>query len=163
MTSVALVAVLVSAALHASWNAMLKSTADPSASAALFVAGAAGLSGVLALALGGTLPAASWPGVIGSGLVEAVYFVTLSQALMRLPLGTAYGIARGGGQVVTWPVSALLFHEVIDARAATGAVLPQCCFITFSSLLVSRIIGALPFPPAFERAHASRTSPSTPV
>ena len=79
---------------------MLKSTADPAASAALFVAGAASLSGVLAVGLGGTLPAASWPGVVGSGLVEAVYFVTLSQALQRLPLGTAYGIARGGGQVV---------------------------------------------------------------
>ncbi len=123
MTAVALVAVLVSAALHASWNAMLKSTADPSAAAALFVAGAAMLSGVLALALGGTLPPPSWPGVVGSGLIEAVYFVTLSQALQRLPLGTAYGLARGGGQVVTWPVSALVFHEVIDARSATGAVL----------------------------------------
>lgn len=123
MTPVALAAVLISAAFHATWNAMLKSTADPSASAALFVGGAALLSGALAVALGGTLPPASWPGVIGSGLVEAVYFVTLSQALQRLPLGTAYGIARGGGQIVTWPVSALVFHEVVDARSATGAVL----------------------------------------
>ena len=61
--------------------------------------------------------------MVGSAAVEAVYFVTLAGAMARLPLGTAYGVARGGGQLVTWPISFLLMHETVTPLAALGAAL----------------------------------------
>lgn len=115
---------LASAATHATWNAGLKRSPDPAASAAWIVAGAASLSGLLAVGMGAAwLPVAAWPWVVGSAAVEAVYFVTLSGAMARLPLGTAYGVARGGGQLVTWPISVLLMHEAVTPVAAAGAAL----------------------------------------
>lgn len=124
MTPVALALVLVSAATHAAWNAGLKRASDPAASAVWIVAGAASLSAVLAVATRtATLPSASWGWVVASGLVEAAYFVTLAGALARLPLGTAYGVARGGGQLVTWPIAVLALGEPLTATSAAGASL----------------------------------------
>jgi drug/metabolite transporter (DMT)-like permease len=118
----ALALVLLSAAAHAVWNGMLKRSADPAAAAVGIVAGAAGLSLALAAATGqASLPRAAWLPTLVAGGVEAAYFALLSGALLRLPLGTAYGLSRGGGLLLTWPVSLLLLGERIDAVGALGA------------------------------------------
>lgn len=120
MTALAVGLVLASAVVHAAWNAALKGHPDPEA-AALAVVGGAALASAL-LALREPLPpagAAAW--ILASGAVEAVYFVTLGRALAALPLGTAYGVSRGGGQLVTWPVSALLLGEPAGPLALAGA------------------------------------------
>lgn len=140
MSPLALALVLVSAATHATWNAGLKRSPDPAASAAWIVAGASSLSAVLAVVTGtATLPPASWPWLLASAAVEAMYFVTLSGAMARLPLGTAYGVARGGGQLVTWPISVLLMHEAVTAPALVGAVL-----VTLGLLASARPDGVTP-------------------
>lgn len=113
MEPVALGLVLASAAVHAAWNAVLKREADPEAAGAWIVGGAAAISAALSLASAEGLPtAASLPWVAASAGVEAAYFVTLTRALTALPLGTAYGVSRGGGQLVTWPVSMVWQGEV---------------------------------------------------
>ena len=120
----ALPLVLASAATHAIWNARLKRCEDHAASAALIVGGAALVSAALALLLGESAPAApAWPWVAGAGLVEALYFVLLAAALARLPLGTAYGVSRGAGLLLTWPVSVLLLGETPTTLDLAGAVL----------------------------------------
>ena len=115
--------VLISALLHAAWNAGVKRTGDPEAAALGVVAGAAAISGAAAAVEGAWLPLAAAPWTVASGIVEAVYFVALSRALARLPLGTAYGLSRGGGQLVTWPVSIAAFAEPVTAWTAGGALL----------------------------------------
>lgn len=116
--------VLGSAAVHAGWNAVLKRQPDPEAASLVIVAGAASISAALALGLGESAPPpASWPWIGGSALVEAAYFVTLTRALAALPLGTAYGVSRGGGQLVTWPVSAAWQGERAGAVTLFGAAL----------------------------------------
>lgn len=123
MSSLAIALVLLSAVLHATWNAMLKRAPDPRVSAVVIVVGAASLSALLALALGESWPAAgAWPWIVASSLIEAGYFVTLTLALERLPLGTAYGLSRGGGQLIVWPVSILVLHEAAEPLALIGAV-----------------------------------------
>lgn len=120
----ALVLVLLSAASHAVWNAMLKRSADPAAAAVGIVAGAAGISLLVALATGQLhLPRASWLSTGLAGLIEAAYFVLLAGSLQRLPLGTAYGVSRGGGLLVTWPLSIAFTGEPFTAVGALGAAL----------------------------------------
>lgn len=123
MSAAALVAVLLSAVLHASWNALLKRAADAPATAAWFVGGAAMISGVGGLLRADGIPHAAWTATLGSGLVEAAYFVTLGAALTRLPLGTAYAVARGGGQLLTWPIAVWWLAEQPTSPAIVGALL----------------------------------------
>lgn len=140
MPALAIAYVLVSAFTHAAWNAGLKRAADPAAAAVWIVAGAAAVSGALAVAGGAwVLPAPSWGWVLASAAVEAVYFVTLAGALARLPLGTAYGVARGGGQLVTWPISMVLLREAASASALLGAGL-----VTVGLLASARPHGVTP-------------------
>lgn len=121
MTPTAAALVLASAAAHAVWNALVKRRTDPEAAAVLVVLGAAGCAALLGVARGEWIPGRSIGWVLASGLVEGVYFVTLGRALARLPLGTAYGLSRGGGQLVTWPVSVVWMGEGATATAAAGA------------------------------------------
>lgn len=122
MTPLVLLAILASAALHAAWNGLLKGSRDPEAAGALLVLGAAVLSLLAGAALGQlTVPAAAWPLVASTGLIESLYFVTLGRALRLLPLGSAYGISRGVGLLALWPASVLWFGEGIDLRSAAGA------------------------------------------
>jgi drug/metabolite transporter (DMT)-like permease len=124
MAVAVLSAVLVSAFLHATWNAMLKRQPDPStASAGVFVVcGAA--SAIVALAagsgFGGGTPVV-WSAL--SGLFEAGYIIALGAALGRAPLGPVYTISRGGALVGVWPLSVVLLGEPITVAAAAGAAL----------------------------------------
>ncbi len=112
MPLTAAVLVLLSAALHACWNAGVKAHPDPEAATVGLVAGAAGFSTLAAIAAQNPWPpAGAWPWIVVCGVVEALYFATLTRALARLPLGAAYAVSRGGGQLVTWPISVLWFGE----------------------------------------------------
>jgi drug/metabolite transporter (DMT)-like permease len=120
----ALALILASAATHATWNALLKRSRDTAAAAAVLVALAASLSAAIAVATGTAhLPRLAIPWAFASAAVEAVYFATLAAAMARLPLGTAYGVARGGGQLLTWPLSILLLGEAVSLTSVIGAAL----------------------------------------
>ena len=122
MPPLALAFVLASAVVHAGWNAILKRQPDPEAAAAVLVLGAALISAVLGAACGQLVPPlVSLPWIFASSFIEAAYFVALSRALARLPLGTAYGLSRGGGQLVTWPIAVLALGEHATGLTVLGA------------------------------------------
>ncbi len=116
---------VVSALLHAAWNALLKRERSPQAASLGVLAAAVAFSAVAVAAWpGATLPrgaALGW--AIGAGGFEAVYFVTLGEALARASYGAVYAIARGGALLVVWPAAALLLGEPVTARSAAGAAL----------------------------------------
>lgn len=121
MPTLALLLVLASAVVHAGWNAVLKRQPDPEAAAVLLVGLAAAMSAALGAVTGELLPPrGAWGWIAASGAIEAAYFVALARALARLPLGTAYGLSRGGGQLVTWPV-ALATGEPASPVTLVGA------------------------------------------
>lgn len=114
--------VLVSALLHAVWNAMVKARPDPGAAGAWLVAGAALISLAIAVVRGELgLPAASLPWVGAAGLIEGLYFSSLLVALARLPLQQAYGVSRGLGVLLAWPLAMLWQNEAVTAAALAGA------------------------------------------
>jgi len=116
---------LLSALLHASWNAALKRERSPQLAVLGVVA--AGLLFAVAGAL--LLPGAGFPDrrglawTVAAGLFEGLYFLTLAGALSRASYGAVYAIARGGAMALVWPAAALLLGQPVTARGAGGAAL----------------------------------------
>ncbi|MEO8844293.1 MAG: DMT family transporter [Kofleriaceae bacterium] len=119
--------VLISAFLHAAWNAMLKREADKDRTliAAVSVGGllAITVATVRALASGvapfATPAALVW--ALVAGAFEQLYFLGLARALDRGPLGPVYTISRGGAVVVVYPLSVLLFGELVTTSSLVGS------------------------------------------
>ncbi|WP_163866481.1 MULTISPECIES: EamA family transporter [Myxococcus] len=124
MQTAALGLVLVSAFLHASWNAMLKRHPNPEAGVVGVIMVAVVGGGLWALGMRGeAFPSTRglvW--ALGAGACESVYLAALSRALNRAPLGLAYTVSRGGAMLLVWPVSVLALGESVSAWTVTGAV-----------------------------------------
>ncbi len=124
MTSYALV--LVSAFLHAAWNALVKRSPDPGAAIHAVVAAAGVLAAAVAvveLSLGGTITARA--ALLGglAGALEAGYFEALGRALTAGPLGPVYTISRGSAAILVWPISIVALGERLTVAAAAGSAI----------------------------------------
>jgi drug/metabolite transporter (DMT)-like permease len=112
MTTLIALAVLLSALLHASWNALVKGGDDGWLTGTLisFFAAAAGAVAVIALSL---WPAPHhWPWLIGSGALHAGYFILLMCAYTYGDLGKVYAIARGTAPLVIVALAGPLVGDV---------------------------------------------------
>lgn len=98
MPTAALVAVLVAALLHASWNLLVKASGDRlvTASAQLVLAG---LVSVPIVAWRGFPTEAIWF-LLASSVVQVVYLYSLATAYNRADLSFAYPIARGSAPII---------------------------------------------------------------
>lgn len=120
--------VLLSAFLHAAWNALLRLEPEKDRAlavavtvATLFAAAVAGVRWAL-----GSVPFASLTGIgftLLAGVMEAIYFVTLARAMDLGKLGLVYTVSRGGAVLVVWPVSIALFAEAATLPAMVGSAL----------------------------------------
>lgn len=118
--------VLLSAFLHALWNALLRLERDKDRAlmaavvvATLFAVVVAGVRWGL-----GEAPFASLAGVgftVLAGVMEASYFATLAKAMALGRLGVVYTISRGGAVLAVWPLSIALFGEVATLPALVGS------------------------------------------
>jgi drug/metabolite transporter (DMT)-like permease len=115
--------VLISAFLHAAWNAMLKREVDKDRTLIAAVCFAAALATVVAVVRGGvafpTLPSFAW--ALVAGAFEQTYLFGLARALERGPLGPVYTISRGGAVIVVYPLSILLFGEGVTLFSIAGS------------------------------------------
>lgn len=122
------VLVVVSAFLHAVWNAVIKREKDPRSAGVAVLAAAA----LMAVAATPFSAAPAFPRALGlrwallAGLLEGGYFATLGLALARGPLGPAYTVARGGAMLIAWPISALFFGEPFPLSGKAGVGLIGC-------------------------------------
>lgn len=125
MPTVALVLVIVAAVLHAGWNVLLKTSGDPLRTAVRLQAiGTAVLVpfGVAAWFLNGR-PALEPAGVmlaLGSGGLEAAYFLFLSAAYSRGDLSLVYPLARGSAPLLSIVIGIGLLGERLGLPAAAG-------------------------------------------
>jgi drug/metabolite transporter (DMT)-like permease len=121
--------VLISAFLHAGWNALLKRERDKDRALIAAVGVGALLAIVVATARAlssGEVPfptPAGFAWALVAGGFELVYFLGLARALERGPLGPVYTISRGGAVVVVYPLSVILFHEHVTAPSLVGSAL----------------------------------------
>jgi drug/metabolite transporter (DMT)-like permease len=122
MTLDVMLVVLLSALLHAGWNALVRAAADKFLSTLVVVLGA----GLLALPLLPwlALPApASWPYLLASALIHVVYFTLVAWSYRHADLSLAYPVMRGTAPVLTALAAALLLGEMPAAGGWAGIAL----------------------------------------
>jgi drug/metabolite transporter (DMT)-like permease len=125
-------AVLGAALLHASWNALLKASADKQLDTIAVATG----SGVLALLAAPWVEAPapeSWPWLAGSALVHILYFVFLAGAYRWGELSYTYPIMRGGGPLVVALVGVAVLGEVLPGTQILGVLLISAGIFGFAS------------------------------
>src|SRR2546421_2473598 len=121
MDSFVFAAVLVAAACHASWNALIKIRLDPFLAIVLISA----LAGIVALPLlffVPALPLAAWPWLMLSVVAHLGYYIRLSGAYRSGDMGQVYPIARGTAPLMTAAGGALLLGENFNLVGWSGIV-----------------------------------------
>ncbi len=122
MSTEVMIVVLLSALLHAGWNALVRASADKFLTSLHVVCGAAALGLLIAPAL--PLPAAaSWPWLLASALIHVVYFTLVARAYRGGDLGLTYPLMRGTAPVLTALAAALLLAEAPSPGGWLGIAL----------------------------------------
>jgi drug/metabolite transporter (DMT)-like permease len=115
-------AVLFAALLHASWNALIKGSADVllKTAAIVFTAGLVALPFLFVL----PLPApASWPYIGASLAIHLLYYYFMVQAYRAGDLSLAYPLMRGTAPLITALLGAALLRELPSGLTMLGIVL----------------------------------------
>jgi phosphonate utilization associated putative membrane protein len=114
-------AVLFGAMLHASWNALVKSSTDKALDTALIhIIGS--LLGVPLLLLSGLPPAAAWPYILASVVIHIGYYIALTGAYRHGDLGLTYPLMRGLGPMLVALTSTLTVGERLSPAAWAGVL-----------------------------------------
>ena len=113
------VAVLVGALLHASWNALIKSSSDKSLDTAL-IHGLGAVIAVPLLCVVGWPDAQAWPFIAATTVVHLGYYATLAAAYRHGDFGLTYPVMRGSAPLLVALASQALIGEVLSAAAWFG-------------------------------------------
>jgi len=122
MRTEVLLIVLGSALLHASWNALVRASADKFLASVHVVTGAGALAALLLPWLPVPHPS-SWPWALASGLIHVVYFSLVARAYRSAALGLAYPLMRGMAPVLTALVAALWLGERLSHSGWLAVIL----------------------------------------
>jgi drug/metabolite transporter (DMT)-like permease len=114
-------AVLLAAAFHASWNALIKINLDPFL-AIVLIAALAGVVSLPALLFVPVPPLAAWPWLIASVITHTGYYIGLGAAYRSGDMGQVYPIARGTAPLMTATGGALLLGENFSLGGWAGIV-----------------------------------------
>ena len=114
--------ILFAAALHASWNVLIKSESDNSTNTALIVAGSA-IIGVVFLPFVPLPLRPCWPYLGASVVIHIVYFSLLLLAYKKGDMSLVYPLMRGLPPVLTAIAASILLSEVLSLRGWLGIAL----------------------------------------
>jgi drug/metabolite transporter (DMT)-like permease len=124
--------VLFAAALHASWNAIVKAGDDKFNDTVLVIIGAALFPALLLPWI--PLPApASWPYLIASVVIHIGYFTLVAFAYRHGDMSYAYPLMRGIAPMLTAVVSSLIIGESLTPGGRIGIVLLCSGILTLTS------------------------------
>ena len=121
MDSFVFAAVLLAAAFHASWNALIKIRLDPFL-AIVLIAALAGIVSLPLLFFVPIPPLAAWPWLIASVITHVGYYIGLAGAYRSGDMGQVYPIARGTAPLMTAAGGALLVGENFSLIGWAGIV-----------------------------------------
>lgn len=119
MSALVLVAVLCSAALHATWNAIAKAIPDRLVASTLIGAAFAVL-GLLGCVVAPVPRAGAWPYLVASALVQTAYLLLLTAAYRGAQFGTTYPVARGLAVVLVTIFSVAVLGERLSPVQVAG-------------------------------------------
>jgi multidrug transporter EmrE-like cation transporter len=124
-----MVLVLFAAALHAGWNAIVKSSPDKSSDVVLVVVGAVAIAAT-------TLPfipppmISSWPHLIASVAIHLVYFSLVGLAYRHGDLSYAHPLMRGSAPLTTTCAALLIVGETLRPGGYVGVLLLSAGLVT---------------------------------
>ena len=121
MTAAVFLVVLLGAASHATWNAIVKGAGDKLLTTVLVT----GFAALIALAVLPFLPVpdrASWPFIAASVILQIVYFVLVAQAYRIADMSEAYPLMRGAAPLLVAVASVGFLAEPMPPRAWLGVV-----------------------------------------
>lgn len=113
---------LFAAALHATWNAIVKGSTDKLLTATL-VTGSAALLAVIALPFLEQPDRASWPFIVASTVFQIAYFRLLAVNYHRSEMSLAYPLMRGSAPLIVTLVSVLFLNVELPPLAWIGVVI----------------------------------------
>ncbi|MEV6794959.1 EamA family transporter [Streptomyces sp. NPDC051320] len=119
MTLTVIVAVVIAAITHASWNAIAHHIKDQLLSFTL-ISGGGLLIGALAAPFVPFPAPAAWPFLIGSAALHVTYMLLLMRSFSLGDFGQMYPIARGTAPLVVTVLAALFVHETPDGWVLAG-------------------------------------------
>lgn len=119
MDNLVFIVVLLAAACHAGWNALIKGTLEPLAATILISVGAAVVS-LAALAFVGLPAFAATPWLLASVVVHLFYFAALAESYRVGDLGQVYPIARGSAPLMTATVATIFVGETLSTAGWIG-------------------------------------------
>jgi drug/metabolite transporter (DMT)-like permease len=111
--------VLFAAALHASWNAIVKGGGDKLLTTILVTTSAA-LIGAITLPALRQPEAASWPFILASSLFQIAYFVLLARTYQVADMSQTYPVMRGTAPLLVAVVSVLALGAHLTASMWVG-------------------------------------------
>lgn len=114
--------VLSTAALHAGWNAIVKGSADKTASAVMICVAAAVMAGA-ALPFVPQPARESWPFIAGSVGLQTVYYMLVAAAYSRADMSQAYPVMRGGAPLIVAVLAGTLLSEPLPPLGWLGVTL----------------------------------------
>ena len=128
MDPIALGFIATAAVLHAGWNILLKTAGDPcgrrpSAWSRCRSCSCPPRSSAGGCWIGPPFPPAAWAIGLVSGVLEALYFVTLTAAYQRGDLSVVYPLARGTALVLAVVVGVVILGEQLAPLALAGVAL----------------------------------------
>jgi len=136
MDWIVFLAVLAGAAMHAGWNALVKTGLDRTASIFLLALVQGAISLVL-LPLFAFPSALSWPFIAVSAFLHSGYKIFLIRAYEHGDMSQVYPLARGSAPLIVAVVGIFLLHESL-----TVTKLAAVCAIGFGVMLMSSRLGS---------------------
>ena len=131
--------VLVGALLHASWNAMVKSTTDKALDTALIHL----LGSVITLPMVAVLgwpPAEAWPYMAASVVIHIAYYTALTGAYKHGDLGLTYPLMRGTAPLLVALSASVTLGEHLSPLAWAGVLGISCGVLALG--LGSKTVGS---------------------
>jgi phosphonate utilization associated putative membrane protein len=118
-------AVLFGALLHASWNALVKSSTDKALDTAVIHVVGSLIALPFAL-LAGWPVAAAWPFILSSVVIHIAYYVALTGAYKHGDLGLTYPLMRGTAPLLVALSAALTVGETLSPLSWAGVIGVSC-------------------------------------
>jgi drug/metabolite transporter (DMT)-like permease len=123
MSAAVFFAILFAAALHAGWNALVKTGLDRF-SAILFLGLAQAAIALVLVPFFGLPPAPAWPWVLAGSALHSGYKLALIRAYGHGDLSQIYPLSRGSAPLIVAVAGALFLGETLDwARTAAVAAI----------------------------------------
>lgn len=113
--------VLAGAALHATWNALVKSGTDKPLDSVMIALGASIVS-LLALPFASLPAPAAWPFIIGSVCIHFSYYQLVGAAYRHGDIGLVYPLMRGVAPLIVATTSGLILGETLTPMMYAGVV-----------------------------------------